>query len=71
MDRIRTEILSFADECRRDIYHSKESFDHIIAQAKKYENLLKKTKTDNGVFELSYEYIKDIYQDCLKKNNFV
>ena len=70
-DRIRYEVLSFANECRRHIDHTKEEFDHIISLKKKYEIILKRTEDQNGVFDADYEYISGIYQKCLRENSFL
>ena len=62
MDRIRWEVLDFANSCRNGRGHTKDEFEHIITLVKKYEGLLEKCGKENGVFELEYEYIKQLYQ---------
>ena len=62
MDRIRWEVLDFANSCRNTRRHTKDEFEHIITLVKKYEGLLEKCGKENGVFELEYEYIKELYQ---------
>lgn len=70
-DRIRWEVLDFANSCRNDRRHSKDEFEHIVALNKKYNGLLKKTSDSNGVFEAEYEYIEDLYKERLRKNDFL
>ena len=70
-DRIRWEILDFANSCRNGKNHTKDEFEHIITLNKKYKGLLKLTNDENGVFEVEYEYIKNLYADKLKNNNFL
>jgi hypothetical protein len=70
-DRIRWEVLDFANSCRNDRRHSKDEFEHIVALNKKYNGLLKKTGDSNGVFEAEYEYIEDLYKERLRKNDFL
>ena len=70
-DRIRWEVLAFANGCRNDRRHSKDEFEHIVALNKKYNGLLKKTGDSNGVFEAEYEYIEDLYKERLRKNDFL
>lgn len=70
-DRIRWEVLDFANSCRNDRRHSKDEFEHIVALNKKYNGLLKKTGDSNGVFEAEYEYIQDLYKERLRKNDFL
>lgn len=71
MDYIRWEILDFANSCRHDRKHTKDEFDHVIAQNKKYEGLLEKTGRDNGVYEEEYKYILKLYHKCLEENDFL
>ena len=70
-DRIRWEVLDFANSCRNDRKHSKDEFEHIVALNKKYKALLKKTGDENGVFEAEYEYIEELYKERLRKNDFL
>lgn len=60
-DRIRWEILDFANSCRNNRKHSKEEFNHIIELKVKYEKLLEKSGDENGVFEEDYRYIQSLY----------
>ena len=71
MDRIRWEVLDFANSCRNGRKHTKNEFAHIIDLNKKYEALLEKTGEENGVFEADYAYVMEIYNHCLKENSFI
>lgn len=71
MDRIRWEVLDFANSCRNGRKHTKNEFAHIIDLNKKYEDLLEKTGEENGVFEADYEYVMGIYRHCLEDNSFI
>ena len=70
-DRIRWEILDFANSCRNGRKHSRDEFQHIIALNDKYRELLKKTNDKNGVFEAEYDWIMNIYRERLDKNDFL
>lgn len=70
-DRIRWEILDFANSCRNNRRHTKDEFQHIIDLNDKYIGLLKKTKDKNGVFEAEYEYVKKLYKERQEKNDFL
>lgn len=70
-DRIRWEILDFANSCRNDRKHTKDEFEHIITLNKKYRKLLEETHDTNGVFELEYDYIQKLYAERLVKNDFL
>lgn len=70
-DRIRFEVLDFANSCRNKRKHTKDEFQHIIVLNEKYEKLLQETNDKNGVFESEYEYIKEIYKVCQRDNSFL
>ena len=70
-DRIRWEILDFANSCRNDRKHTRDEFQHIVALNDKYKRLLKETNDANGVFEVEYNYIQDMYAERLEKNDFL
>lgn len=70
-DRIRWEVLDFANSCRNKRRHSKDEFEHIVALNAKYEKLLEKTGEKNGVFEAEFNYIKELYEERLRKNDFL
>lgn len=70
-DRIRWEILDFANSCRNGRKHTRDEFQHIITLNTKYRRLLAQTNDANGVFEVEMEYIKQIYAERLEKNDFL
>ena len=70
-DRIRWEILDFANSCRNNRKHTRDEFQHIVALNDKYKRLLKETNDANGVFEVEYNYIQDMYAERLEKNDFL
>lgn len=70
-DRIRWEILDFANSCRNGRKHTKDEFQHIVTLNDKYKNLLALTGDKNGVFEIEYDYIKKIYAERQEKNDFL
>lgn len=70
-DRIRWEVLDFANTCRNGIRHTKDEFQHVIDLNQKYKKLLKRTNDENGVFDAEYAYIRDLYAERQKKNDFL
>lgn len=70
-DRIRWEILDFANSCHNGRKHTKDEFRHIDKLNKKYIKLLQETKDTNGEFEVEYEYIKELYATRTRKNDFL
>lgn len=70
-DRIRWEVLEFANSCRNGRQHTKDEFQHIITLNDKYKSLLAKTNDKNGVFDSEYEYIDKLYKEGQEKNDFL
>lgn len=70
-DRIRWEILDFANSCRNGRKHTRDEFQHIITLNQKYRRLLEQTNDTNGVFEIEFEYIQQLYAERLQKNDFL
>ena len=70
-DRIRWEMLEFANSCRNGRRHTKDEYLHIIELNDKYKKLLKETNDKNGVFEVEYDYIKELYKERQEKNDFL
>lgn len=71
IDRIRWEILDFANSCRNGRRHTKDEFTHIIALNEKYHDILKKRDLTNGLIDLEYSYIVELYKRCCEKNSFL
>lgn len=70
-DRIRFEVLNFANSCRNKVKHTKDEFMHIIEINDKYKQLLNETNDVNGVFTAEYRYIMEIYRKCQQENSFL
>lgn len=70
-DRIRWEVLDFANSCRNGRRHTKDEYQHIITLNDKYKRLLRKTNDVNGVFDEEYAYIKTLYAERQRQNDFL
>ena len=70
-DRIRWEILDFANSCHNGRNHTYDEFRHIMALNDKYKKLLQATNDINGIFEVEYEYIRDLYKEKRRNNTFL
>ena len=70
-DRMRWDILSFANSCRRGQEHSKDEWWHCIAQIKEYEEYTQKKGIINGVIEEDSEYLRELYHERNLKNDFL
>ena len=71
IDRIRWEILDFANSCRQGKKHTMGEFVHIIDLNTKYHKVLDRRNLQNGQIDLEYKYIVDIFEECQKKNSFL
>lgn len=71
IDRIRWEILDFANSCRNGRRHTKDQFEHIINQNQKYHEILDEHGLENGLIDLEYGYIETLYKRCQEQNDFL
>lgn len=71
IDRIRWEILDFANSCRNGKRHTKDEFVHIIAQNDKYHKILSVYGMTNGQIDADYSYIEGLYRKCQADNDFL
>lgn len=71
IDRIRWEILAFANSCKKKEKHTLDEFDHIIELNQKYHNLLDRRNLKNGKIDLEYNYIVKIYKKCQEEDSFL
>lgn len=71
IDSWRREILDFSNSCINHKRHTKEEFDHIIDIAAKYNKYIEDNKLTNGQVDVAEEYIKEIYKECMRENDFI
>lgn len=64
---MRWHILNFAYTCRNNEDHTKEQWNHVLDQAKKYEVYIKEHNLDNGVIEEDTKYIRELYNRLSKE----
>ena len=67
----RWHILSFANSCRNGKRHSKDEWEHLIAELKEYEEYTKRKQIPNGVFEEDAKYLRTLYQKISMENDFL
>lgn len=68
----RSRILRFGDECLHDQRHSKEHFDQIMRDIKKYETYCKEhPEFENNTAVYTIKHIGEIYQKRLKDHSFL
>ena len=64
----RQSILTFARECRADIDHDAEEWNHILSVADEYEVYCQKNVVSNGVVKADTEYIRNLYQELSREH---
>ena len=71
MSTIRSLVLDFSNSLLNGRRHTKEEFDHVIAENHNYEALVSKYEISNDVYTEAYAYILRIYRQCLDKHSFL
>lgn len=71
MADIRSLVLDFSNSCLNGRKHTKEEFDHIIAENHRYEELVKQYEVKNEVYTEAYDYIKRIYRKRMDRRDFL
>lgn len=69
--RVRGEVLSFARACQHDRLHTRDEWEQIIETMEEYEDYVVQKKIVNGKFEHASRYLEELYQDRLKRNDFL
>ena len=64
----RQSILTFARECRADMHHDAEEWNHILSVADEYEVYCQKNVVSNGVVKADTEYIRSLYQELSREH---
>ena len=64
----RQSILTFARECRADIDHDAEEWNHILSVADEYESYCEKNIVSNGVVKADTRYIRELYQELSRQH---
>lgn len=70
-NRLRWEILDFANSCKNGRRHTQDEYKHIIEAHDDYETFLEKTGDKNGFLDAEYEYILKLYAERQEKNDFL
>ena len=64
----RQSILTFARECRADIDHDAEEWNHILSVADEYETYCEKNTVSNGVVKADTRYVRELYQELSRQH---
>ena len=71
IDRIRWEILDFANSCRNHRKHTREEFLHIIDLNQKYHKIIDEKGVKNGQIDIEFAFIERLCNRCLEENSFL
>lgn len=71
MANIRSLVLDFSNSCLNGVKHTKEEFDHVIAENHTYEELVRQYGVQNDVYAEAYDYIKRIYRKRMDRRDFL
>ena len=64
----RQSILTFARECRAQIDHDAEEWNHILSIADEYEVYCSNHAVSNGVVKADTRYVRDLYQELSRQH---
>lgn len=67
----RWDILDFSNSCRNGRKHGREEWEHVINQLKEYETYVEEHHIDNGVIEEETKYLRELYQERCRNNDFL
>jgi hypothetical protein len=68
----RVRILRFGDEILHDVKHSQEHFNQVLLDITEYEEYCSKhPEFRNNVTGITTKRIMEMYERCLKDNNFL
>ena len=68
--RIKSHVFNFAKECYRKEKHTKKDFANLFEENQQYESLVKKYGWKNDCYTEDFAYIRHVYRECLKHNDF-
>lgn len=71
LDDMRSQILSFCNECMRHKQHTREQFRFIIRRCDEYEKHIEENHLKNGEISDAIEQIRSIHRKCLAENSFL
>ena len=67
----RWHILDFVNSCRNKRRHTREEWNHVISELKEYEEWTEQKNIPNGVIEEDGKYLRQLFQECNRNNDFL
>lgn len=69
--RLRARIIEFADSCRVGNHHTQNHFENVFRDYSDYIDYCESHDIPNHFIDTEYEYIKEVYSECLRENKFL
>lgn len=67
----RWRILDFINSSRHGRTHTREEWNHTLSELAEYEKFCEDKDIPNGVIDEGARYLRDLYQENCKNNNFL
>lgn len=67
----RWRILDFINSSRHGRTHTREEWSHTLSELAEYEKFCEEKDIPNGVIDEGAKYLRDLYQENCKTNNFL
>lgn len=67
----RWHILDFVNSSRHGRTHTREEWNHTLSELKEYEEFCKDRDIPNGVIDEGAKYLRDLFQEKCKTNDFL
>lgn len=67
----RWHILDFVNSCRNGRRHTREEWNHAITELREYEEYTKNNNIPNGVIEEDGKYLRDLFHEHNRNNDFL
>lgn len=71
LDDMRSQILTFCNECMRHKQHTREQFRFVIRRCDEYEKHIEDNHLKNGEISDAINQIRSIHRKCLAENSFL
>lgn len=67
----RWRILDFINSSRHSRTHTREEWNHALSELAEYEKFCEDNDIPNGVIDEGAKYLRDLYQENCRNNNFL
>lgn len=67
----RWHILDFMNSCRHGRTHTREEWNHTLSELAEYEKYTEDKNIPNGVIEEGARYLRELFQENNRTNNFL